>query len=211
MSHSDIVFKNNDVCILHPHSTRGILVFTSTSGKDISTEGIFSYNGLRNAHPEFGLRNRQMDDPDHNDLIFFRAPYNDDTRTFESSYDNKSPEDMGPGIATLRIDPDNTFVYLSEARAEGTYEDLQKSRIPMKKYLESAIPHLKNFGKGAIRYFYIGDTTLSDKLINSVIKHDGYITRMFEVVVKLPHIPSNWLVYCKDSTDSNQRFQNLYC
>jgi len=210
MSHSDILFKNEDVCILHPQSTRGILVFTSTSGKDICSEGIFSYNELRNKHPEFGLQNRHMSDLDHNDLIFFRAPYNNDTSTFESSYDNKSPEDMGTGIAILRIDPNNTFVYLSEARAHGTYNNLQKSRISMKNYLESAIPHLKDFGKGAIRYFYIGDTKLSDKLIDAVIEHGSYITRMFEVVVKLPHIPINWLVYCKSSTDSNQRFQNLH-
>ena len=190
---SDILFQDADVCILDPKSERGILVFTDSfgKGKGICSEGLFSYNELRKRHPELGLMERVMPHADHNDLIFFRAPYNNDVSTFKSSYD-KTPEEMGPGITVIRIDPEKTFVYLSEARAEGSVaDDLAKTRTSMKDYFGTILPLIKG---GMTYYIFPG---LSKFLKSDLKEYEGIVNRFFEVVVKLPHIPPEWFVYCK--------------
>jgi len=150
-ANSDVLFQDENVCILNPSSKRGILVFTISDSWNICDEGLYSHNELRKVHPELGLKNRNHIDPTHNDLIFFRAPYNSDVSTFESSYDGISPAEMlgtyiKEAIAVIRIDPDKTFVFSSEIRAIGhsvrtipkskLLEDLEQSRIPMTKYLK---------------------------------------------------------------------------
>ena len=189
---SDILFQDADVCILDPKSERGILVFTDSfrKGRDICDEGLFSYNELRKRHPELGLLERGMRHPDHNDLIFFRAPYNNVVSTFKSSYD-KTPEEMGAGITVIRIDPEKTFVYLSEARESSMTDDLAKKRTSMTKYLDELIPLIKG---GNMYYVF---PSISDRLIADLREHGNRLSRFFEVVVKLPHIPPEWFVYCK--------------
>ena len=204
---SDILYEDADICILHPDSRRGIEVFTISGSHNICKEGLLSYNELRRRHPEYGLPNRSRDhrNAKHNNLIFFRAPYNRDVSSFETSYDNKSPEDMikrsysETAIATIRIDPDKSYVYYSEARASGTAADIQISRVPMKHYIEYMIPTIKRRGayrnhSGLIQFVY------SDRLTNRLAEHsDGYgstITRFFELVANIPHIPPEWFVRC---------------
>jgi hypothetical protein len=212
---TDILFQDRDVCILKPESKRGILVFTVSKSINICDEGLLSYNELRKRHPELGLEDRRMDDPTHNDLIFFRAPYNNDVTTFESSYEGTQPISLlystNESITVIRIDPSNTFVYLSEARARGEAGDLQKSRISMYEYLERVIPFLKDYGKNKyknpMRYLYTGDKKLSESLIHHV--NDESITRFFEVVVKIPHIPREWFVSC-DVKRSGGNYKEKY-
>ena len=194
---SDILFQDADVCILDPKSERGMLVFTDSfrKGRDICGEGLFSYNELRKRHPELGLTERVMPHADHNDLIFFRAPYNNDVSTFKSSYD-KTPEEMGPGITVIRIDPEKTFVYLSEARESPMTDDLAKTRTSMKDYFGTIIPLIKG---DMLRYAFAKPKgiNISESLIKDLIEHGNRLSRFFEVVVKLPHIPPEWFVYCK--------------
>jgi len=208
---TDILFQDRDVCILNPASKRGLLVFTESKSINICDEGLLSYNELRSRHPELGLEDRRMDDPTHNDLIFFRAPYNNDVTTFESSYDGKPPKMLysNGSVTVIRIDPSNTFVYLSEARAHGKAGDLQKSRISMDEYLGRIIPFIKGFGKHPMRYVYTGDKKLSESLIIHVNSYDSAITRFFEVVVKIPHIPREWFVSC-DVKRSGGNYKEKY-
>jgi hypothetical protein len=215
MESSDILFENEDVCILHPASSRGILVFTVSGTKKICTEGLFSYNELRKVHPELGLANRSRahHDPSHNDLIFFRAPYNTDTTSFETSFDGKTPKDIikpifssdsQKAIAVIRIDPAKTFIYSSETRALGSYSDLMRSRIPMMEYL------LRIRGHSSLRPIYpqksCGNIITFEKGLFPSTMNCSYpwkeylpVERMAEVVVKLPHIPPSWFVSCDDN------------
>jgi len=221
MESSDILFQTNDVCILNPRSNRGILIQTWSRSKNICREGLLSYNELRKVHPELGLTDRKTDhhDPKHDDLIFFRGPYNSDTTTFQSSYDGNSPEGMikkysvpskESAIALIRIDPEKTFVYSSETRAKGTYSDLQSSRIPMTEYLRRIDGHSK-FG-------YSGNPC------SNIITYEkrrfptpnctypwiaGFpIERNSEVVVEVPRIPPEWLVSC--DSNGGRRKKNAY-
>jgi hypothetical protein len=195
---SDILFKNDDICILKPESPRGILVFTRAKSENVCTEGILSYNELKLRHPELNLGERYHNDPAHNDLIFFRAPYNTDTSTFESSYDGipakETIDKWSPVIALIRIDPDNSFVYLSEARSNGSYNDVLNSRMPMRKYLDQVLPFIKSTPKNPLTFVYY--KKLSASLYKSLEEHGSFVNRFFEVVAKIPNIPREWLVSC---------------
>ena len=127
-------------------------------------------------HLELDLKARHMPHPDHNELIFFRAPYNNIVHTFKSSYD-QTPEEMGPGIAVIRIDPDKTFVYLSEARESREPGDLEKTRTPMRVYLDELIPMIKG---GMAQYAL---PKISASLKRELEENEGAVHRFFEVVV----------------------------
>jgi hypothetical protein len=214
----DVLYEDENVCILDPKSKRGVVIFTESKNWNICEEGLLSYNELRKRHPELGLKDRADHiDPDHNDLIFFRAPYNSDTSTFESSYDGKSSEKMlvtyrQDTIVTIRVDPERSFVFSSEIRAAGgssedRYVDLQSSRIKMTDYLKKI--------KG---YSEMKSPNNSSIIVSDLITYDTFpmvdfngieeyplskipIERNSEVVVKLPHIPPNWFVSCFTNRD----------
>jgi hypothetical protein len=207
---ADILFQNKDVCILHPLSSRGILVFSRSGTKKICTEGLYTYNKLRKVHPELRLPQRKNIDPTHNDLIFFRAPTHADTTTFETSFNGQSPKDIikpdppfetPAAIAVIRIDPKKTFVYSSETRIDGTYADLIASRISMTKYLKRIHDHEKLYSQP-----YCGNMITYEKKIykdaeNCRFPWKEYLPKqgIAEVVVKLPHIPPTWFVSCEDN------------
>lgn len=228
----DILFQNSDVCILKPDSTRGIIIFTSVSSrfgknsKSVCEEGLFSYNELRKRHPEYKLPNRSGAhiNASHNDLIFFRAPYTNDTTTFESSYGmtlEKMINKYSPTFATIRVDPEKTYVYSSEIRAIGKYTDLLQSRILMTDYLlklknmpkeyfkngkdmyANIIKYEKKFKNAPKVKFptfnnFEGFSSFSEVESNSKYPELKYfpIERNVEVVVKIPHIPPEWFVNC---------------
>jgi hypothetical protein len=202
--YSDILYKDADICILHPSSKRGIEIFTISKSHKICEEGLLSYNELRRRHPEYGLTNRSTSHANarHDDLIFFRAPYNSDIRSFKSSYDNKSPEKLietsysQTAIATIRIDPDKSFVYYSESRSRGNKSDIYASRLPMRDYLDRAIPLIKGFGRGALANVYTKDKKLSNSLMEYSDTHGATVSRFFETVAHIPHIPPEWFVSC---------------
>lgn len=216
MSESDILFQNEDVCILKPESPRGILIFTKSKSKNICSEGILSYNELRRRHPELELMNRSRahHDPKHNDLIFFRAPFNYDTTSFESSYGN-SPEwfitSSTRALAVIRIDPEKTFVYSSETRDKGSYFDIMSSRRSMLTYFDvlrynSTIrPESHKYRVCANIITMMKDRVPTTRPCTYPLEEHLPIERMAEVVVHLPRIPPEWLVRCivSDSDPSN--------
>ena len=205
---SDVLFENFDVCILNPTSPRGILIFTVRTSKNICDEGILSYNEVRRRYPERGLQNRKSGiiDSRHNDTIFFRAPYNSDTTTFETSYDLKPPKEMllkgiSQSIALLRIDPAKTFVYSSELRVVGNYYDLRRSRISMTDYLSRIRGHSTlplEYGEKMCSNLITYEKIAIDEFESCEYPYEDHlpIERMAEVLVELPRIPPEWLFSC---------------
>jgi hypothetical protein len=217
----DVLFENKDVCILNPKLERGIVVFSLSDSENICSEGILSYNKLKETHPRLNLPDRTAVhiDPDHNDLIFFRAPYNSDTSTFENSYGVNSPIDLKKkNIALIRIDPEKTQVYSSAVRARpyATNNHLQATRISMYDYLDiikqnedehhtsfraNILTYKKEFFRkdeneqGDFKMYDDDDDDFDNKHMDPWIT-DFPIERMAEVVVKLPIIRKEWLVAC---------------
>jgi hypothetical protein len=230
---NDILFKNEDVCILTPSSTRGVIIFTNVTArfggdpKNVCEDGLFSYNELSRKYPEYKLQYRKEINETHNDLIFFRAPYNSDVSTFKSSY-GKNVKDMLSNflpqtIVTIRVDPNETYVYSSEIRAKGRLTDLKRSRILMTEYLEKIknipkdyIKNGKDMYSNIITYKKIYKNTLPHrKQRNNWIEIDRSeltypeimhfnIEKNTEVVVKLPNIPPSWFVDCINNGIKNK-------
>jgi len=195
MASRDVIFKNDDVCILDPKSERGILIWSISKNENICKEGLLSYNFLKKTHPELKLPERP-EKTDHNDLIFFRAPFRSDSRTFESSY-GKEPNGIlfgGETMAIIRVDPMNTFVYSSELREKpATPKDLAESRILLDEYLKRIDGHDIKFGlSNLITYEKYTEGAMMKRF--PIV--DVPIERNTEVVVKLPHIPPEWFVDC---------------
>lgn len=218
---SYILYEDNDVCILKPDAPYGILIFTQTTTKDVCSEGLYSYNELMKVKPELGLKSQEnaLLPPNHNNLIFFRAPYNSDISSFESTYGG-NPSSLifkkNAVIATLRIDPDKTFVYSSELRiVMGDYEEpefqaLIQSRVPLKKYLKTIEENkMVKYREGKkIRTNLINyEKQLINEDIDSEFPYiDNFpIERNTEIVVNLPHIPHTWLVGCFHNDNNNHK------
>ena len=216
---SDVLFQNDDVCVLKPDSPRGILIFSRVrldrskyksdeefkkAKHNVCSEGIYSHRELRTKKPELQLKDRATHG-DHDDLIFFRAPFNSDISTFETAY-GCSPSDLNYAhenhiiTVLLRIDPEKTFVYSSEIRAIKP-EVIKGSRRPMMEYLkiiqknkELPRPQKTKWRANLLSYEL---QYVSNSLHSSFPFHDYWnINRNTEVVVKIPHIPAEWLAGC---------------
>lgn len=224
---SKILFQNEDVCILNPNSDEGIEIFTrldisrfdnfKLENDNINKNGLYSYNEIKRLYPNFGLTDRHNKDPNHNDLIFFRAPYHYDTASFDTLYSTKQNKlkinDSGC-IATIKIDPKQTYVYSSEIRAIGNYRDLLRSRIPLMTYFdrlkenEELISFYKlqydlkqttniiTYRKSIIKVNYTKYNS-NNYYFNYDISYPNMdyfpIEKNSEIVVKLPNIPAEWL------------------
>ena len=212
----DVVFQDEDICILDPKSKRGVLVFSSATTPVVCKDGLRSHEGL-------GRPARKMADPDHDKLIYFRAPYRSDVSSFEASY-GESAESMATNyhttIAVIRIDPDKTFVYSSEARIKLPYAQFLQTRIPFTDYLKRIAGHAEmpySNAKGEVIWGNI--LTYAKEYRPSKGRRSefrtspiGYsfidaweegtpIQRMAEVVAKIPHIPPKWFVECHTGED----------
>ena len=129
----DILYQDDDVCILKPDVKKGILIFSVVYDKSIFEDGLKTGKQLKKEGIDFG---RSMI---HN-YSFFRAP------TFLRPTENSCSSLK----VWIRVDPKQTFVYSSEIRAKfsprfafGTPEylnsleqEVRKSRKPMIEYLQ---------------------------------------------------------------------------
>jgi hypothetical protein len=212
----DVLFEDMDICILRPDSKRGVLIFTNAKTPAVCKEGLKTHEAL-------GRAPRKMTDPDHDKLIYFRAPYRPDVSSFEASYGNTveamaAPMFGGGGttIVVLRIDPEKTFVYSSEARIKLPYAQFLQTRIPFTDYLKRIAGHAEmpySNAKGEVVWGNI--LTYAKEYRPSMGGRMGFHTdpfrqpssatvweegtpveRMAEVVAKLPHIPPTWFVEC---------------
>ncbi len=192
----DVLYQDENVCILKPDSPRGVVVFHINSKGNTNTicsEGLLSFNELRRRNPQFGLQKRKITgshNADHDDIIYFRAPFTNDPTTFVSSF-GQSPSNFlkksghAQTIVLLKVDPFKTNVFYSQARIH-TFTNYNKPfeyyTKPMYKYL-----YTPAFLRGA---------EVGTPLWRSEKERGAQGYKNYEVVVKLPHIPPEWFVDC---------------
>lgn len=200
---SDVLFQDADICILHPDSRRGTLVYHASLQTNICNEGLLSYNEVRRRHPEKGFLPRAAV-LDNNNKIRFRAPFTSDLRSFKSAFKAEPKDLMGhfkpEVIVVIRIDPAATFVYSSEARTHRDEKGLKASRIPFTEYIKrigTEKPHLSHPEEicGNVYTYETKVITGSETCIYPWIKYLP-VERNAEVVAKIPHIPPAWFVSC---------------
>ena len=223
-SDSDIMYEDDNVCILRPEVKKGILVFTnfnkSDDIEDLCTLGLKSAEQLQKEGVYFG-RDVSVKHP----YIFFRAPYYStecdyssiDTE-IESSFESLLTPTTG-GRIFIRVDPDKTFVYPSELRVicdnqrfseEKKYTELNKAKKKMGDYLQM-IEDVGDWTKKRIvfwnllTYSYVEpDTVLHTRLMSlhtreRELPYPYDITsplKNSEMLVQLPHLTPNYFVRC---------------
>ena len=215
----DILFQDNDVCILKPDVKKGVMIFTNykqpAGMASLCEAGLKTGVQLQREGVNFG---RNM----IHDYIFFRAPYFSDPIDYTSidteitsSFGNS--ESAEPSRVWIRIDPGRTSVYSSEIRAKfspkfmyGSPEylfamesEVIKSRKTMNEYLQ-----ILDINKSQMKYTPPGEKLVynlfSSKVIGSIpINEMSYypndsenINRTSEVLVRVPHLTPKYFVKC---------------
>lgn len=216
MNNLDILFQDEDICILKPDSQRGILVIHSTKNADICNDGLYSYNELLNRKPELGLERKKSMFPGHSDIIYFRAPYNNDITSIDSLYPGFYFDENNYYIL-IRIDPDKTYIYNQEGRVYNNYDNYKSSRISFTDYFK--IIESNKLIKPKYPISIYGNTiSFRKQLLGSGSDMVGtfkkYLPteRMGEILAKIPHIPQKWFYYCgklKNFSEIQQQKPNL--
>jgi len=115
----DVLYMDDNVCILKPTVKKGIIVrthYTQPDGESLCDVGLKTGEQLKDEGVDFG---RNIFHPYH----FFRAPYYSgeiDYSTLETEISSSYGEGQ-LGITKsiyIRVDPDRTFVFSSEIRVE---------------------------------------------------------------------------------------------
>jgi hypothetical protein len=200
---TDILYQDEDICILHPDSRRGTLVYYVSGHTNICNEGLLTYNEVRRRHPELGFRPRTTVGDSSNKIIF-RAPFTADLRTFKTAFKAEPKEILGNQrpeiIVIIRIDPAATFVYSSEARTHNDEKGLKASRIPFNEYIRRIAKHKnpESYLEDVCGNVYTYESKIirgAETCIYPWIKYLP-VQRNAEVVAKIPHIPPTWFVTC---------------
>ena len=143
INNSDVMYKDDKVCILKPSVKKGVVIFSAyknrknikickvglKSGKQLHSEGV---NFDRNIHHPH---------------IFFRAPFRYDGNIDYKSVDTEISSLYGKldqdDKVFIRVDPNRTYVFSSEIRSRYLgnsnkiiNEKLEKSKILLSKYLQ---------------------------------------------------------------------------
>ena len=127
---SDVLYQDRDVCVLDPDSDRGIIVWHTFDPKfkdGIDKEGLVLGKGAKT-----GARSKQ-----HN-FHFFRAPMSlkipqATLADMNSSYAHQvGANEIEESYFCIRVDPTQTFVYLSESRCSSAVR-WQESRMSLQK------------------------------------------------------------------------------
>lgn len=212
----DILFIDEDACILKPEVPKGILVFTNyTQPADLLSlckTGLKTGAQLKNEGIDFG---RSMIHP----YIFFRAPYffnlidytSVDTEIISSFGEEQS--DLKSRV-WIRIDPERTFVYSSEIRVKYNplfyynspkylsrkEQEIQNSRKQMTNYLQiinenDKVPDEPNTNK--LYNLFTSKVQLFPKTYHPEYPFDFHNINMnSEVLIRIPHLTPNYFVKC---------------
>jgi hypothetical protein len=212
---TDVLHKDALSCIIHPDSKRGVVVFTQyvdpsnapsirdvglKTGQQLQKEGI-SFDRIT-AHP----------------YVFFSAPYNNPVNIDYSTVESELLglyNDMvvnAKNMAFIRVDPDQTYVFSSEIRAEyipphhiasPEYANAMSVQVDMsKKSLTEYLTIIDNNSKlrppanympdvynlYSSRKYYTHNTQYPNN--TSPIHYNS------EILVALPHIPPEYFVRC---------------
>ena len=232
---SDIMYKDDLVCILKPEVKKGIIIWTHftqpeemgslcefglKTGKQLQIEGI-----------KFGRR--RIDGEDFyksriHPYIFFKAPYYSRDIDY-TSVETEINSSYGEGqIGTeprvfIRVDPDRTFVFASEIRSDDNFKNykerceyLDKSKKTLSAYLEiirDNLPIEKNVkpDQQILYSFITGKVHLLPFL-----KHSGHRIGLSEaptnmnseILVSIPHLTPNYFVLC--ATPYKKIFYNIF-
>jgi hypothetical protein len=205
----DVLFQDEDVCILKPDSLRGVECYHRSKRGGVC-EGLMSGAEVIRQSP--GSLDRSI----QHEKIFFRAPFvADETRPYgDLTY--LTSDDY---LAFIRVDPEKTFVYSSEIRVSyGHLEPsdlaikLRQSRKSLKKYMEiikrneervRSAPAVDKYGSRVIPVYNLFS---SEFMYSIVYSTDGMsvkapsttypIQRNSEILVHLPIIPKEWFTRC---------------
>jgi len=214
----DIMYQDDDICILKPEVKKGILIFTNYKKPD----GIESLRdiGLKTG-AQLHKEGIQFDRIIYHPYIFFRAPYlcnpidytSINTEIISSfgqdlygEPDSSSTKLLGiqPRV-WIRIDPNNTNVYASEIRAikYNIESEVNKSKKNMIEYLQIIAENkriVSETDKKDFKPFY--------NLLNYRVKmfskntippypwNKFNVNRHSEVLVRLPHLTPEYFVKC---------------
>lgn len=206
----DIMYQDDDVCILRPDSQKGIIVWTSfnnpNNGQHLCDIGLKTGKKMRENGISFG---RSIYHP----YIFFRAPYyapredevnvTTDVNEIISYYGRINLKNK----AFIRVDPEKTYVYSSDIRV--IYKDnieniILNSRKTLSNYLKIINNNLlieKSLNKTNKKILY---NLFSSKAFvfpkTHNLKEPFYhipINRTSEILVKLEHLTPDYFVLCK--------------
>ena len=193
----DILYQDDDVCILKPDVKKGILIFSVVYDKSIFEDGLKTGKQLKKEGIDFG---RSMI---HN-YSFFRAP------TFLRPTENSCSSLK----VWIRVDPKQTFVYSSEIRAKfsprfafGTPEylnsleqEVRKSRKPMIEYLqilEDNSLHISNADSLKKPFYHLFSSRVQmfpNTFTPQYPWNSENINRHSEVLVRLNNLTPNFFV-----------------
>lgn len=214
----DIMYQDNLVCILKPDVQKGIIVWTDyfqPNGQDsLCNQGLKSGKQLHDEGVDFG---RSI----YHSYIFFRAPYykNDIDYTSIETEINSSYGDNQfnrPNRAFIRVDPDKTYVFSSEIRANYSPQfrynsqkynndmdyELYKSKKTLTEYLNIIDDNSKIIKEADKKYVY---HLYSSKMLGFPIDGDtkypynnNPINMHSEILVSIPHLTPDYFVLCNN-------------
>jgi hypothetical protein len=215
---SDIMYKDDFVCILKPNVKKGIIVwsiYTQPPDMDSLCElGLKTGKKLEEEKVQFG---RTKIHP----YIFFRAPYYSrdiDYTSIETEIKSSYGEEgIKKGRVFIRVNPDETFVFSSELRVVKP-DDIYKSKKTLSKYLQiiknnsiiynsDTYKNSPNITKGQLVYHLISSMLISVPATPHLdMRRNHYSTKCMhsiepiqknsEILVKLPHLTPNYFVLC---------------
>ena len=148
---SDVLFKTKNVAVLKPNIKKGVVLFHKIHNDEIDvldkikSEGLKSGKQLKREGIEFG---RSI----YHDSIFFKAPFVSPNKInydsiqselislYPDLFDKYLNEIFMSNIAIIRVDPNETYVFSSEIRANYYGKEispmLEKSRITLTEYFD---------------------------------------------------------------------------
>jgi hypothetical protein len=219
---SDIMYKDDLVCILKPNVKKGIIVWTEyTQPQEMNSLcelGLKTGQQLKSEGVEFG---RITEHP----YIFFRAPYYSRDINY-TSIETEIKSSYGEGQIKekrffIRVNPDETFVFSSELR-DVNPDDINKSKKTLSKYLQiiknnsdtyksDTYKNSTNITKGHPVYNLITSKLIPvpastyskfgmDRMDTFERRPNNNTTlpiqKNSEILVKLPHLTPNYFVLC---------------
>ncbi len=201
----DILFQDNDVCILKPNVKKGILIFTdynqSKGMPSLCESGLKTGVQLQSEGVNFGRSTI------HN-YIFFRAPYFSNPIDYES-IDTEIESSFGegvnatPSIVWIRIDPEKTFVYSSEIRTSYS----SPYHYGSLRYLSDIENEVKKSRKSMINYLKILDE--NEKVISTINSNQKPIFHLYSSLVYLIPIHAETPEYPLDEHNINMNSEVL--
>ena len=216
---SDIMYKDDLVCILKPEVKKGIIIWTHftqpeemgslcefglKTGKQLQIEGI-----------KFGrsiIDGIEFDRSRIHPYIFFKAPYYSRDIDY-TSVETEINSSYGEGqIGTeprvfIRVDPDRTFVFSSEIRTKAEWYGIENvklmiSKKTLSKYLQIINDNVKikkgvNTDQKIWYNLFTSQAVLFPTRASPDLPFDNQpIERMSEILVSIPHLTPNYFVLC---------------